>query len=62
VRAPIEKGQKLARLQVLRDDSVIQETPLFAGAEVPVGALHSRAMDAVSELVTTFVRERVGLK
>jgi D-alanyl-D-alanine carboxypeptidase (penicillin-binding protein 5/6) len=62
VKAPVEKGQKLGKLQVLRDEKVIQETALVTDADVPVGSLQGRAFDAASELVTGFIRDKVGFK
>ncbi|MDR3495692.1 MAG: D-alanyl-D-alanine carboxypeptidase [Ancalomicrobiaceae bacterium] len=62
LQAPVEKGRQVGKLQVLRGDSVIQETPLYTGADVPVGKLHQRALDAVSELVTGWIRGSVGLR
>ncbi len=62
LRAPVEKGTQVGRLEVLRDASVIQETPLYTDADVGVGKLHQRALDAVSELVGGWIRSGVGLK
>ncbi|MCW1839320.1 D-alanyl-D-alanine carboxypeptidase family protein [Prosthecomicrobium hirschii] len=62
VKAPIEKGAQIGKLQVLRGDSVIQEKPLYAAEAVGLGPMHSRAMDAAYESVVRFVRETVGLK
>ena len=60
--APVEKGKEVGKLQVLRDDSVIHETVLYTDADVPVGKLHQRALDAVGELVTSWVRGSIGLR
>lgn len=49
--APVEKGAHIATLQILRNDAVIQETPLFAGADVPEGGLMRKATDAALELM-----------
>ncbi len=60
--APVAKGVEVGRLEVLRDTSVIQETPLFTADSVPVGKLHQRALDAVAELVGGWIRSTVGLR
>lgn len=62
LKAPVEKGAQVGRFQVLRDASVIQETPLYTDAAVGLGKLHQRALDAVAELVTGWIRKGVGLK
>ena len=51
VPAPVAKGDAIARLRVTRDGELTQETPLFAAADVPRGALHQRALDAALEWV-----------
>ena len=61
LQAPVEKGIEVGRFEVLRDQSVIQETPLFTADAVPVGKLHQRALDAVAELVGGWIRTTVGL-
>lgn len=62
LRAPVEKGAQVGRFEVLRDDSVIQETPLYTDADVGVGKLHQRALDAVAELVGGWIRSGIGLR
>ncbi len=51
IRAPVQKGAKIARLQVTVDGKVSQETPLFAAEDVAEGSIPQRAMDAVQELI-----------
>lgn len=51
IPAPVEKGREVAKLMVLKDDRVIQETSLFTGADVEKGGLHRRAVDAALELI-----------
>ena len=51
IRAPVEAGTKLAKLQVLIDGKVSQETPLFAAEDVGTGSITQRAMDAIGELI-----------
>jgi D-alanyl-D-alanine carboxypeptidase (penicillin-binding protein 5/6) len=60
--APVEKGRQVGRLEVLRDASVIQQTPLYTADDVPVGKLHQRALDAVAEVVGGWIRSSVGLR
>ncbi|MEJ1159184.1 D-alanyl-D-alanine carboxypeptidase family protein [Prosthecomicrobium sp. N25] len=62
VRAPVEKGVQIGKLQVLRDETVIQETPLYTADAVGLGTLQSRAMDAVLEVVGRVARETVGFQ
>ncbi len=56
VMAPVEAGDKLAKLQVMIDGKVSQETPLFAAEDVGEGTLTQRAMDAAQELILSVFR------
>jgi D-alanyl-D-alanine carboxypeptidase (penicillin-binding protein 5/6) len=49
--APVEEGVEVGVLKVWSDDRLIQETPLHTAAAVPRGSFHSRAFDALSELL-----------
>ena len=49
--APVRKGDKIAKLQVLIGNRVSQETPLFAAEDVDVGSISQRAMSAAQELL-----------
>jgi D-alanyl-D-alanine carboxypeptidase (penicillin-binding protein 5/6) len=49
VRAPIQKGAEVARLQVTRGDSQALELPLYAGEDVHTGTLSQRALDGLLE-------------
>ncbi len=51
LKAPIVKGKQIAKLQVLVDGKVSQETPLYAAEDVEVGSIPQRAMDALQELI-----------
>ena len=51
IKAPVEAGAKIAKLQVRIDGKVSQETPLFAAESVDAGTIPQRAMDAVLELI-----------
>ncbi len=49
--APVTKGQKVATLRLYRDDTQVNETPLYADEDVGEGDLKSRALDALIELL-----------
>ncbi len=56
IRAPVEAGAQIAKLQVLVDGKISQETPLFAAEDVGVGSVSQRAMDAMKELIVGLFR------
>jgi D-alanyl-D-alanine carboxypeptidase (penicillin-binding protein 5/6) len=49
--APIEPGVRVGDLKVWSGDRLVQETPLYTAAAVERGPLHSRALDALGELL-----------
>ena len=49
--APVQKGDKIAKLQVMIGDRVSQETPLYAAEDVEVGSIPQRALSAAQELL-----------
>ena len=49
--APVEAGVQVGSLKVWSGDRLIQETPLFTADSVGRGSLHSRALDALGELL-----------
>ncbi|MCR9134489.1 MAG: D-alanyl-D-alanine carboxypeptidase [Alphaproteobacteria bacterium] len=49
--APVEEGDQVATLRVWVGDTLSQETPLYAADSVSKGPLHSRALDALQELM-----------
>lgn len=49
--APLEAGARVGALKVWDGDRVIQETPLYTTQAVGLGPLHSRALDALGELL-----------
>jgi len=57
VLAPVEEGTEIGRLEVRVAGMVSQETPLYAAESVPLGAIHQRALDAVKELLTGWLRK-----
>ena len=56
IPAPVEAGARLAKLQVLLNGEVTQETPLYASQDVDKGTVTQRAMDAAQELVVGLFR------
>jgi D-alanyl-D-alanine carboxypeptidase (penicillin-binding protein 5/6) len=56
VRAPIQEGQSIGRLQVWRGDAKVLEVPLQAVEKVAEGSMPRRALDAASELVINLFR------
>lgn len=49
--APVAEGQRVGALKVWDGERLIQETPLYSAAAVGRGPLHSRALDALGELL-----------
>jgi D-alanyl-D-alanine carboxypeptidase (penicillin-binding protein 5/6) len=56
LQAPIQKGARVARLQVMRGDVPALDVPLFAAEEVGVGTLSQRAVDGLMEFGTGLIR------
>ncbi|MEJ8573208.1 D-alanyl-D-alanine carboxypeptidase family protein [Microbaculum marinum] len=59
LRAPVEQGQSVGVLQVMNDEELISEVPLFATQSIDVGPLYSRALDAVYELMVGLIHTGV---
>jgi len=55
--APVEQGAEVGFLRVSVGDGVTQQTPLFAAESVARGSLHQRALDALMELATGWLRD-----
>ena len=55
VMAPVEAGQEVATLKVWIGDNLSQEKPLYAAQSVPLGPIHRRALDALTELVLGWI-------
>lgn len=49
--APVAEGVQVGSLKIWNGDRLIQETPLYTAASVDRGTLHSRALDALGELL-----------
>jgi D-alanyl-D-alanine carboxypeptidase (penicillin-binding protein 5/6) len=60
VPAPVEKGRRIGKLKVWRNDNLSLEVPLEAGESVEVGNLPQRAFDAAIELVINMFRAGAG--
>lgn len=59
LRAPVEEGQVVGRLQVMNDEELVSEVPLYATQSIGVGPLYSRALDAAYELVVGLIHTGV---
>ncbi|WP_439651718.1 D-alanyl-D-alanine carboxypeptidase family protein [Microvirga puerhi] len=56
LKAPIQKGTEVAKLQVNRGDMKAVEVPLYADEDVQVGTLSQRALDGLMEFSTGWAR------
>lgn len=54
--APVNAGAEVAQLKVWLGDTLAQETPLYAAVGVGAGSFHRRALDAIDELATGWLR------
>lgn len=57
---PVEEGAQVARLVVTRGDVTTLDVPLFAAETVRAGTLQSRALDALFEATTGWVRKALS--
>ncbi|WP_445500804.1 D-alanyl-D-alanine carboxypeptidase family protein [Microvirga sp. G4-2] len=56
LKAPIQKGAEVARLQVNRGEMQALEMPLYANEDIQEGSLSQRALDGLLEFSTGWVR------
>ncbi|RST86970.1 D-alanyl-D-alanine carboxypeptidase [Aquibium carbonis] len=56
LQAPVEEGMAVGTLKVWIGDTLSQETPLYTAESVGTGSLHSRAIDAIGELLVGWMR------
>lgn len=56
LQAPVEEGMPVGTLKVWIGDTLSQETPLYTAESVGTGSLHSRAVDAIGELLVGWMR------
>lgn len=57
---PVQEGAEVARLVVTRGDIKTLDVPLYAAETVRAGTLQSRALDALFEATTGWVRKALG--
>ncbi|CAH1648036.1 D-alanyl-D-alanine carboxypeptidase [Hyphomicrobiales bacterium] len=57
---PVQEGAEVARLVVTRGDIKTLDVPLYAAETVQAGPLHSRALDALFEVATGWVRKALS--
>lgn len=57
---PVEEGAQVARLLVTRGDIKTLDVPLYAAEAVRTGSLQSRALDALLEAATGWVRKALS--
>ncbi|HEY5795125.1 MAG TPA: D-alanyl-D-alanine carboxypeptidase family protein [Bosea sp. (in: a-proteobacteria)] len=57
---PVQEGAEVARLLVTRGDVKTLDIPLYAAETVQAGTLQSRALDALMEAATGWVRKALG--
>ncbi|MCO6186072.1 serine hydrolase [Rhizobium sp. L1K21] len=51
LKAPVSKGQQVATLRLYKDETLVNETPLYAQQDIGQGDLKGRAFDAIIELL-----------
>ncbi len=56
IAAPIKQGDQIGSLKVWLGETLTQETPLYAAADVSTGSFHQRAWAAVRELAVGWLR------
>ncbi len=56
IPAPVAAGQEVGVFRVWIGDTISQEIPVFAAKDVETGPIHKRALDAVEELMTGWLR------
>jgi D-alanyl-D-alanine carboxypeptidase (penicillin-binding protein 5/6) len=60
VRAPVQQGQAIGKLQVWRNETLALEASLQASEDIAVGSTTQRAFDAATELVIGAFRAGIG--
>ncbi len=56
LKAPVQKGMQVGRLQVNRGDMQALELPLYAGADVAEGSMSQKALDGLLEVGGDLIR------
>ena len=57
IKAPVQKGAQVARLQVMRGETQALDLPLYAGEDVSTGTLSQRALDGLLEFGSGLFRK-----
>jgi serine-type D-Ala-D-Ala carboxypeptidase (penicillin-binding protein 5/6) len=57
IKAPVQKGAQVARLQVTRGETQALDLPLYAGEDVSTGTLSQRALDGLLEFGSGLFRK-----
>jgi D-alanyl-D-alanine carboxypeptidase (penicillin-binding protein 5/6) len=60
IPAPIHAGTEVARLRVMRGDSVALNVPLYATVDVGEGSLVQRAFDSTTEMAGGWIRRGIN--
>lgn len=60
LRAPVQEGVEVGRLMVTRGEVKTLEVPLYTAEAVAPGTLQGRALDALLEFATGWVRKALG--
>jgi D-alanyl-D-alanine carboxypeptidase (penicillin-binding protein 5/6) len=60
VRAPVQQGQAIGKLEVWRNETLALEVPLQAAEDVETGSTSQRAFDAATELIIGAFRAGIG--
>jgi D-alanyl-D-alanine carboxypeptidase (penicillin-binding protein 5/6) len=60
IPAPINAGTEVARLRVMRGDSVALNVPLYATVDVGEGSLVQRAFDSTTEMAGGWIRRGIN--
>jgi D-alanyl-D-alanine carboxypeptidase (penicillin-binding protein 5/6) len=60
LQAPVEEGAQVARLLVTRGEVKTLDIPLYTAEAVKVGSLQQRALDALFEVSTGWIRKALG--
>jgi D-alanyl-D-alanine carboxypeptidase (penicillin-binding protein 5/6) len=60
LRAPVRKGEEVARLRVTRGDVQALDLPLYTGEDVEVGSVPQRAVDGLFEFGGGLIRRAFG--
>lgn len=55
IRAPIEKGQEVAKLQIYHQGTLVVERPLYAGESDAEGSMTQKAVSAVKNMVRSLI-------